>query len=441
MLKLYLKQALSLLRQNRLFSLIYIVGTAFAIAMTMMMAVIYYVRLAPLYPEYGRGRTLYLSHVKYNLEQPQGRWGWWTGGFSYSALQNWLYQMPFAKVISARSQAGLGVSYVSMPQGGEDEEVVTVLTDPAFFRLYTFRFTDGAPFTQADLDGGIGRVVITDRLARRLYGADRGVVGRPLRLNLKEYTVCGVVRAASRLMEGAAGDVYLPYSVLPGYDEVLNPELPDYGSFSVTFLAKDRASMDSIRRSVDDYVRRWNLSHEQEYYSMTLEGGLVSHTQQVFQRTADSEGDTLGAVKHLALIVLVLLLVPSLNLSGLISSRMEARLPEMGVRKTFGAWRRTLLSMVLWENLLLTLIGGVIGLILAFLCLYVGRGWVFTLLDSYAMQLSGADTVVSGEMLFAPVVFVLALLLCLLLNILSALIPAWWSLRHPIVQSLYEKRT
>ena len=45
--KLYLKQAWELLKQNRLFSTLYIVGTALAIAMTMMMAVIYYVRLAP----------------------------------------------------------------------------------------------------------------------------------------------------------------------------------------------------------------------------------------------------------------------------------------------------------------------------------------------------------------------------------------------------------
>ena len=47
--KLYLKQAWELLKQNRLFSTLYIVGTALAIAMTMMMAVIYYVRLAPVY--------------------------------------------------------------------------------------------------------------------------------------------------------------------------------------------------------------------------------------------------------------------------------------------------------------------------------------------------------------------------------------------------------
>ena len=62
--KLYLKQAWELLKQNRLFSTLYIVGTALAIAMTMMMAVIYYVRLAPVYPEEQRATTLYMGDLK-----------------------------------------------------------------------------------------------------------------------------------------------------------------------------------------------------------------------------------------------------------------------------------------------------------------------------------------------------------------------------------------
>lgn len=49
-------------------------------------------------------------------------------------------------------------------------------------------------------------------------------------------------------------------------------------------------------------------------------------------------------------------------------------------------------------------------------------------------------TRVSGEMLLAPLVFVAALSFCVMLNLLSALLPAWHSLRRPIIQSLNEKR-
>lgn len=54
MVKIYLKQAWVLLKQNPLFSTLYIVGTGLAIAMTMIVAVIYYVKVAPVYPEVNR---------------------------------------------------------------------------------------------------------------------------------------------------------------------------------------------------------------------------------------------------------------------------------------------------------------------------------------------------------------------------------------------------
>ena len=65
MVKIYLKQAWVLLKQNPLFSTLYIVGTGLAIAMTMIVAVVYYVKIAPVYPEVNRMNTLYLSSSRF----------------------------------------------------------------------------------------------------------------------------------------------------------------------------------------------------------------------------------------------------------------------------------------------------------------------------------------------------------------------------------------
>ncbi len=54
----YFRQALALMREEKLFSGIYIAGTALAIAFTMVMAVVYYIKLAPIYPEPNRARTV-----------------------------------------------------------------------------------------------------------------------------------------------------------------------------------------------------------------------------------------------------------------------------------------------------------------------------------------------------------------------------------------------
>ena len=384
MLRIYLKQAWELMKQNRLFSTLYIVGTALAIAMTMMMAIIYYVRLAPVYPEERRGTTLYMGSLKLSQTFDNGGWTWWTNSYSHRAVTEWLRLLEDAAVVSGHCSGWRNAAYVQRPDGREDEPVTVRLTDPEFFRLYTFRFRDGAAFTQDDFDGGMYRTVITDRLARLLFGADTGVTGRTFLMNYRTYTVCGVVEAPSKLMESSFADMYAPYSIVQELRDKSNEHAWEMGPLSVTIAARDKAGIDRI--------------------------------------------------------VLVLLLVPALNMSGLIASRMESRLAEMGIRKTFGAWRSTLLNMVLWENLLLTFIGGFIGLVVAWVCLFLGRGWVFTILDSYATRVAGDAAYVSGEMLFAPLVFVCALGLCLVLNILSAFIPTWWSLRRPIVQSLYEKR-
>lgn len=76
----------------------------------------------------------------------------------------------------------------------------------------------------------------------------------------------------------------------------------------------------------------------------------TSHLLSVFKTYASMEFDLWATVRHFLLVLLVLLLVPALNLSGMISSRMEGRLAEMGVRKSFGAGRKILLSQVMWKT-------------------------------------------------------------------------------------------
>ena len=345
-----------------------------------------------------------------------------------------------AAVVSGYYNAWSGAAYVQRPDGREDEPVKVRLSDPEYFRLYTFRFKDGAAFTQDDFDGGMYRAVITDRLARLLFGADTGVTGRTFLMNYRTFTVCGVVEAPSKLMEHSYADMYAPYSIEKSLLDDNDEHAWEMGPLSITIAARDKEGIARIRQAIDEHIQRYNTSHQGENLTLEIQGGPRTHWQSVLESAAGSDGSMAKAVRQLLLIVLVLLLVPALNLSGLIASRMESRLAEMGIRKTFGAWRTTLLNMVLWENLLLTFIGGLIGLVTAWICLFLGRGWVFTILDSYATRVQGDAAYVSGEMLFAPLVFVCALGLCLVLNLLSAFIPAWWSLRRPIVQSLYEKR-
>ncbi len=439
MIKVYLKQAWELLKQNKLFSMLYIVGTGLAIAMTMIMVVVYYVKIAPVYPEVNRLNTLYLTSCKME-SGPEGNKTQYQWAVSYKALQDWFYPTKNALYVSAQlHDMAFSNSYIQPANLSGDFPVKVKLTDPNFFRIYQFRFLEGNPFTASDLASGICTAVITDELSRRLFGTVEGVVGRSFQLDYTDYRVCGVVRSGSYLMLRSYSHVYLPYSVASGYQE------PKYGmeymgAFNVTFQVKDSKQGDALRAELKEIARKENLMHPDEW-KVDFWEQPVPHLLSVFQSYSSEEFDVWATVRYFLLVLLVLLLVPSLNLSGMIGSRMESRLAEMGVRKSFGAGRGELLGQVMWENLLLTLLGGVLGLLLAWLALYVSREWVFTVFDGWSSVIpDGVDVKVSGEMLFAPLVFAAALLLCVVLNILSALIPAWHSLRRPIVNSLNEKR-
>lgn len=100
MIKIYLKQAWELMKQNKLFSTLYVVGTGLAIAMTMIMAIIYYVKIAPVYPEVNRMNTLYLTNSKF-VKGPKGNQQIIQWAVSYQALQDWFYPMKNALVVSA----------------------------------------------------------------------------------------------------------------------------------------------------------------------------------------------------------------------------------------------------------------------------------------------------------------------------------------------------
>ena len=149
--------------------------------------------------------------------------------------------------------------------------------------------------------------------------------------------------------------------------------------------------------------------------------------------------DTDGLFRSLLYIVLALLFIPAVNLSGMIASRMDRRTGELGIRKAYGATRATLLGQVLWENLLLTLAGAVAGLVFCYVIVLTSGSWILTLFDT-AVKTSLPTPFLTMEMLFNPWVFLCTFALCLVLNVVSALLPAWWGLRHTIVEELYTKR-
>ena len=432
MWKYDVKQAIQVLKQNPLFSMLYMIGTALAICFTLVIVVVHYVKLAPIYPEYHRGKTLYLPNMRLITPDENS----YQSNVSYLALKEWFYPLKNAAAVSANAVEG--DKWVQPTDNTGDFKLNFRMVDPAYFKIYEFKFLEGAPFLQADFESGIRQVVVTDAFARKLFDTEREVVGKSVKIDYVDYRVCGVVKSASPLTDSYA-EAYLPYTTDDGYETTW---IYDYlGSFRLVFMVESDRQAKALDEELQTLFKHVNQVHKSEW--RVDYRGLSDHFDKVVQglSVTGEYNPSYGKIfRRFFLIFLALLIVPAVNLSGMISSRMEERLPEMGVRKSFGADRKALFRQVIGENLVLTLCSGMLGMVLSWIVLYAGRNWIFGLFDKWNSFPEGVDLTVTGEMLFSPTVFICVLVVCFMINMLSAAIPAWHALRKPIVNALNEKR-
>ena len=428
MIRQYIKQSWVQARQNKTFTAIYVGGVALAIATTMIFAIAYYVKLAPIYPEANRDRMLYARVARFETKEGNStQWAW-----SLQAVREMFYPLKSAEVVSAENTNN-NVSYIQPFDDSGDYSVFLRYVDPAFFKVYEFRFTEGKPFTEADLSAGIRTAVLTDVLAEKIFGIEESVVGRTFVMDDMEYRVAGVVESCTTLTTDSYAELYVPYSAANGYDVQYGTDY--YGSYHVRILASDvDGGIDAVKAEVAESVRKYNAGHSD--YELKVFEDPVTHLEQAFQDGSNRKISWSDIIRRYGIFVLVLLLVPALNLSGMIAGQMDGRIKEIGVRKSYGASRGALLNQVLVENFVLTLGGGVFGLLLSWGFIALCKDWIFTVVTGG--RIYQAD--VTGEMLFSPTVFIVALGVCMVLNLLSALVPAWNALRREIVKSLNEKR-
>jgi len=424
----HIRQTLAMMSEDKLYSAMYILGTALAIAFTMLIAEVYYIKIADIAPEVNRSKTYILDNYSY---QEEGEMGVFRTDDFFQLFQ----KMKTPDCVIAEAKHYSDKNQMKLADGFYEQKVNFRLVEPGFFRFYQFNFTEGAPFTQDDFDNARPLVVITEEIRETLFGKGMDGLGKTLKMNNMEYRICGVVETPSVLTEECMADLWFPFSVkgVTGY----HTEFHDL-SIDIIFCVPD-AKHDAFMRELKGVQARFNSMHKDKPM-IDIQRDITKYTTQAWWSLGSMFYVWGGSIFwFFAPAIMMLLLVPALNLGGMVASRMERRLPEMAIRKAFGAKRRTLLWQVIMENLMLTLIGGAVGLCLAWLALYGWRDWVFYIFSDTS-QYYGRVPIIKGEMLFGPVIFLIALLICSVLNVLAATLPAWLSLRKPIVESMMVKK-
>lgn len=405
MIKTYFKQAWQVMKLNPFFSFISVLSTAVTIAFVMVAYMVYDLNSSDLAPEVNRTHSLYSdessawraeSHTNVN------------SGMSFKTVTAITENLPSAQSVSIHSVPSM-YSCQSPDGGGSRARRRGRFVDSEWWVINQYSFISGRPITREDYEARLNVVVVTERTAREIfYSSD--VVGREIWINFIPYTICGVVDNVSSQFSIAFADFWANLSA--------NPQLIEQGSGVenvngwIDFIAcAYPGKINQLSREIEDNVKTYNDN--------LLEAAFVvktkTHTEYTFNKIMD-----INPVIVYVLLVCILLIVPGVNISGLISSMLNKRYGEIGIRKAYGESRTGIAVQFLTENLLLIIIGGIIGMLLSFLMLYVFRTWLLGVSAAYVSQIE-----FSWWTFFRPSVFLAVFVFCLLFNLISTFIPVW----------------
>lgn len=433
MYKVYLRQAMQMLRQNKFFSIIYITGTGLAITMVMVLAILYYFRTGNIAPESHRDRMLVIRHGKI-LNKVEGQ-GNGSSRLSYPTIKECFYPLQTPEAVTAILPIGEQTEFIQTAGSDEVYNGLVMGTDVTFWKIFQFRFLAGKPYTEEEFTSGIKKAVVSESLARRLFNTS-DATGKTFLLNFEEYQVSGVVEDVPSIAQYCYAEMWIPFTNRPS--QIQGSKWCDFilGHMQLYILAKKPGDFDAIRREAEENCRRYSAAIPEYNFVLNEQPDTVLHAW--LRTDSFSSPEFMKIFIQIFSVVLLLLLVPSINLTGMTASRMKKRMEELGIRKAFGAQNRTLLLQILYENLLLTVLGGLIGLLISYGLIFMLKGWLLGNYDWDGSSLT-ASIDLSPGMLINPAIFGYTLIFCLVLNLMSALVPAWRALRRPIVDALNDK--
>jgi predicted permease len=248
---------------------------------------------------------------------------------------------------------------------GEPERVFAPAVTANFFSVLGVEPFIGRTFQPGEDKPGAPRVVVlTYGMWQRRFGGDKGILGQSLTINGDPYTVVGVLPASFSFALRNA-DLWRPYQPT---DAQLTRRFM-HGTNLIGRL-KDGVTPEQAQSQLATIAKRIEQEHSESHAGTGLK--LVALQEQV-----------VGQVKPILFVLLAavgfVLLIACANVASLLLTRSLARQKEVAIRAALGASRWRVIRQLLTESLLLSLVGGAAGLLVAY---WGVRGLVAVLPDN-----------------------------------------------------------
>ncbi|GAA4320329.1 ABC transporter permease [Mucilaginibacter gynuensis] len=406
MLKNYFKIAIAVLKRRKFFTFISLFGISFTLTILMVTAAFIDKLVNDNYPDRKRERSLYIS----GLEQ-RGKESMNGSSLSYYFLTHFIGSIKTpVKMAFSTSSDGTN-TYINDKKIAISYKYV----NNEYWEILEYDFLEGKAFTKQQIDNAERVTVISDDLKKAYFGVDAGpVVGKYIEADNVKYRISGVVKSVPSTAHKFFSDIYLPYTVSKS-----SYKNKDYGGpFSVILLAASKEDVPKMKKEFDQMAKKIPMSDKQyDHLNIHADSYLESYV-----RTGNEQRSGMAyAIIALVSFGLLVTILPTLNLVNINITRIMERSSEIGVRKAFGASSKTLVYQFIIENMILTFIGGIIGVVLSVISLK---------LINDAQLIANLNLGLNFTVLFC------ALIMCVFFGLLSGVYPAWRMSRLNVVTAL-----
>lgn len=222
----------------------------------------------------------------------------------------------------------------------------------------------GVPFTKSDVEKGAKKMVIGPKVTEKIFGSVEGVVGKTVKMKELVFKIVGIAKAKGGGGLGAPSvdeHIYIPHTATYGF----NPTK----TYMMLYI---KAANDTVIPTIkQDATKTFLKRYKKDEFSVMEQTEILNTINSIF--------GILNSV--LVAIAAISLIVGGVGIMNIMYVSVVERIREIGIRRAIGALKTDILYQFLAESILLSALGGALGLLIAFAVVLVLRNFFPVYID------------------------------------------------------------